>query len=112
MLSTNRRTMGVCTPAHHEVGIMDKKEIVEQLKTLIVDRLGLEDRNPAEMGDDQRLLEGDLEIDSVDILQLVLDIERQFGIKLVTAKFERDTWKTVGSLATAIEARLQDAGRS
>ncbi len=64
---------------------------------------------PADLPDDQRLLDGDLEIDSVDILQLVLDIERHFGIKLVTAEFEREAWKTLDTLAVSVEQRLQAA---
>jgi acyl carrier protein len=88
---------------------MDRKEIRDQLKPLILNSLRIEDLSPADMQDDQALLEGELEIDSVDILQLVLDIERHFGIKLVTAEFQRETWKTVDSLAGAIEEKLQEA---
>ena len=91
---------------------MHREEIREQLKTLILKSLRMDDRTPAELADDQPLLDGDLEIDSVDILQLVLDIERHFGVTLVTAKFQRESWKTLDSLAGAIEERLQEAGRS
>ena len=91
---------------------MQRNEIREQLKTLILKSLRMEDLTPAGLADDQPLLDGDLGIDSVDILQLVLDIERHFGVKLVTAKFQREAWKTVDSLAGAIEERLQESGRS
>jgi len=91
---------------------MDRKEIRDQLKPLILNSLRMEDLTPADMSDDQPLLDGDLEIDSVDILQLVLDIERHFGIKLVTAEFQRDAWKTVDSLAATIEEKLQEAAGS
>ena len=92
--------------------IMDRKEIRDQLKPLILNSLRMEDLTPADLSDDQPLLDGDLEIDSVDILQLVLDIERHFGIKLVTAEFQRDAWKTVDSLAATIEEKLQEAAGS
>lgn len=91
---------------------MRRKEIRDQLKALIVDSLRMEELTPADLSDEQPLLDGDLEIDSVDILQLVLDIERHFGIKLVTAEFKRDAWKTVDSLAAAVEEKLQEATRS
>jgi len=60
---------------------------------------------------EQFLMGGDLEIDSIDILQLILEIERHFGIKLVTGKFEPEAWATVNSLAATIESRLVEAGR-
>jgi acyl carrier protein len=91
---------------------MARKDIRDQLKPLILNSLRMEDLTPADLADDQPLLDGDLEIDSVDILQLVLDIERHFGIKLVTAEFQREAWKTLDSLAAAIEEKLQEAARS
>ena len=91
---------------------MERKDIRDQLKPLILNSLRIEDLTPADLSDDQPLLDGDLEIDSVDILQLVLDIERHFGIKLVTAEFQREAWKTVDSLAATIKERLQEAAGS
>jgi acyl carrier protein len=91
---------------------MERRDIRDQLKSLIVNSLRMEDLTPADLPDDQPLLGGDLEIDSVDILQLVLDIERHFGIKLVTAEFQREAWKTVDSLAATIEKKLHEATRA
>lgn len=88
---------------------MDRKDIRDQLKPLILESLRIEDLTPADLKDDQALLDGDLEIDSVDILQLVLDIERHFGIRLVTAEFDREAWKTLDALAAAIEEKLGEA---
>ena len=86
---------------------MEREEIREQLKPLILNSLRIDDLTPEELSDDHPLMDGDLEIDSVDILQLVVDIERHFGIKLVTAEFQRDQWQTIDSLAAAIEQKLQ-----
>jgi acyl carrier protein len=52
-----------------------------------------------------------MEIDSIDILQIILEIERHFGIKLVTGKFEREEWASIDSLAATIQARIDEAGR-
>ena len=91
---------------------MERKEIRDQLKPLILNSLRIEDITPADMPDDQALLDGDLGIDSVDVLQLVLDIERHFGIKLVTAKFQREAWNTVDTLAATIEEKIREAAKS
>jgi acyl carrier protein len=51
-----------------------------------------------------------LNIDSLDILQLILEIERTFGIKLVTGEFVRGQWETIDTLAAAIESKLPSDG--
>jgi acyl carrier protein len=90
------------------VPLMD--DVKEQLKVLILSSLRITDVSPAELSDDRVLMGGDLEIDSIDVLQLILEIERHFGIKLVKGgKFEKAEWATVGTLADAIEARLVEA---
>jgi len=77
-----------------------------QLKKIIIQGLRIKDRAPESLQDDQRLLDGDLEIDSIDILQLILEIERHFGIKLVDGDFDKAAWETINTLAEAVEAKL------
>ena len=79
----------------------------EQLKTVIVKSLRLTDHNIADLRDDQPLMGGDLEIDSIDTMQLILEIERHFGIKLISGKFDPVVWKDVNSLAAAVEEKLK-----
>src|ERR1041384_492113 len=73
--------------------------IKAQLKTIILKSLRITGVSVDELRDDQPLLRGDFEIDSIDILQLILDIERHFGIKLVTGKFDDQAWASVNTLA-------------
>jgi acyl carrier protein len=61
---------------------------------------------PEDLRDDQPLLGGELEIDSVDILQLVLEIERHFGIKLVEANFDQKHFESLNTLASIIESKV------
>jgi acyl carrier protein len=85
--------------------------IKEQLKPIILSSLRINDMAPGDLRDDQPLMGGDLEIDSIDILQLILEIERRFGIRLVTGKFEPEAWASINALAATIESRLAEAGR-
>ena len=82
------------------------ESVKSQLKLIIARGLRLPDEAVDDFGDDQRLLGGDLEVDSIDILQIILEIERHFGIKLVTGKFEREEWATIDSLAATVQARM------
>ena len=80
--------------------------VKEQLKTIIIRSLRIRDLTPKELRDDQPLLGGDLEIDSIDILQLILEIERHFGIKLVDGEFDERAWGSIDTLSATIESRI------
>ena len=86
---------------------MTREAIEATLKELLIRALRIEDMTPDQLSTDQRLLDGEIEIDSIDILQLILEIEKAFGIKLVTGEFARGEWETIRTLAAAVEARLQ-----
>jgi acyl carrier protein len=86
-------------------------DIKEQLKLIILRNLRITDVAPEDLRDDQPLLGGEMEIDSIDILQLILEIERHFNVKLVRGKFEPEAWSSINTLAATIESRLMEAGR-
>jgi acyl carrier protein len=83
--------------------------VKEQLKPIILKSLRITDLTPEDLRDDQPLMGGELEIDSIDILQLVLEIERHFGIKLVQANFDRTHFESLNTLAAIIEAKVAAA---
>ena len=65
---------------------------------------------PADLRDDQPLLGGELEIDSIDVLELVLEIERHFKIKLVQGNFNQKDLESINALASVIESKVAEAG--
>ena len=83
--------------------------VKEQLKPIILNSLRITDLTPADVRDDQPLLGGELEIDSIDVLQLILEIERHFGIKLVQGNFNQKHLESVNSLAAIIESKVAEA---
>jgi len=83
--------------------------IKEQLKPIILNSLRITDLRPEDLRDDQPLLGGELEIDSIDVLQLVLEIERHFGIKLVQGNFNQKHLENINALASIIESKMAEA---
>ncbi len=75
---------------------MAKEEIFEKLKELVVDQLGVEE--------DEVTLEAniqdDLGADSLDIVDLVMSVEEEFGVKI--ADEELENMKTVGDMVDYI----------
>jgi acyl carrier protein len=76
-----------------------------RLKVLIVDLLRLEGVRPEDIKDDEPLIGSGLSLDSVDILELVLKIEKDYGIKIGSSEESREALASVASLAAFIRER-------
>ena len=76
-----------------------------RLKVLIVETLHLEDVVPAEIGDSEPLFTGGLNLDSIDALELVLRIEKEFGIKIKSSEESKEALSSIDALAAFIQAR-------
>ena len=74
-----------------------------QIKSLIVETLMLQ-MTPAELADSQALFgPGSLGLDSVDALQLVVMLDKNFGLKIADSNAAREILATVGSIIAAVE---------
>jgi acyl carrier protein len=79
--------------------------IQDRIKRLIVESLNLEGMRP-EMIDDQVPLFGDgLGLDSVDALELVVALEKEFGIKIKSQEIGREVFSSVSTLSEFIAGR-------
>ena len=99
---------GVAKPANaaHVADVADVAGIAGRVKRLIVDDLHLEGLRP-EMIDEQAPLFGEgLGLDSVDALELVVAVEREFGIKIKSNEIGRDVFSSVANLARFIAGRV------
>ncbi len=84
----------------------DSTELKRQIKQMLVENLMLQ-ITAAEIGDDQALFgPGGLGLDSVDALQLVVALEKNFGLKIPDPEQARTILKDVNSIAEAV-ARAQ-----
>lgn len=73
-----------------------------QLKKLIIELLRLEDVAPNDIQDDEPLLGAGLALDSLDMLELVVQLEKDFGIKLRSSEESKEAMASVASLAAYI----------
>lgn len=79
----------------------DATELKGRIKRMLVENLMLK-INPEEIGDDQPLFgPGGLGLDSVDALQLVVALEKNFGLKIQDPEVARKILKDVNSIAGA-----------
>ena len=80
-----------------------------KLKTLIVETLRLEDIAPADIPDDEPLVGGGLSLDSIDALELVVKLEKEFGIKISSSEESRKALASVAALSAYIRAHADPA---
>jgi len=80
------------------------EELIEQLKQQIIDTLNLEDLTPADIDADAPLFGEGLGLDSIDVLELIVLLERQYGIKFATPAEGREVLQSVRIMAEYIAA--------
>jgi acyl carrier protein len=77
-----------------------------RLKTLIVATLRLDGVRPAEIPDDEPLIGSPrLGLDSIDALELVLAIEKEFGVKIGSSEESRRALASVNTLAAYLQSQ-------
>lgn len=83
------------------------QDLIQQIKTLIIDTLNLEGMAPEDI-DTQAPLFGDgLGLDSIDALELGLAVKNRFGIVLTAeAEDTKRHFQSVASLAHFIEGQV------
>ena len=55
-----------------------REEVFERVKEVLIDRLGVEESEITE----EASFEEDLDADSLDLVELIMELEDQFGIKI------------------------------
>ncbi len=78
------------------------EELVSELKVNIIKTLGLIDVTPEDIKDDAVLVGGDTGIDSIDVLELVMMIEKDYGVKIDSKELGAKVFASVRALATHI----------
>ncbi len=81
---------------------MDYNEIVKKVKEIIVDKLGVEESEVTETAN----FTNDLGADSLDTVELLMEFERVFGIKIPDD--ETSNIATVGDAIEKISQKLGD----
>jgi acyl carrier protein len=80
-------------------------DLKAQLKNMIVERLFLNVK-PEEIGDDENLMD-EYNIDSVNLFEIIVGLEDEFGITLEEEDFNVETFSTVSNIAEFVESKQE-----
>ncbi len=82
-----------------------KSVSLSEVAELVVQSLNLQNFKPAVLNEQTILTQGGLELDSVDILELVVAVERTYGIRINSAEEGRQVFENLGTLLARINAQ-------
>jgi acyl carrier protein len=81
---------------------MTEKELIEELKVQLIEQLNLEDLEVADIGDDMMLFGDELGLDSIDALEIIVLLEKDYGVKIENQEEGQKVFKSVRSIAQFI----------
>ena len=87
------------------------EEIRSELKELLVVNLALDDITPEEIEDDGVLFGEGLGLDSLDAVEIVVLIQRNYGLEIIDEEQAREIFESVNTLAGWVHENLRDRGR-
>jgi len=79
-------------------------ELKLELKEKIIEQLNLEDLSVEEISDSEPLFGEGLGLDSIDALELIVMLDKDYGIKLADPKEGRKIFESIDTMATYIAA--------
>ena len=82
---------------------------VQRIKRLLVDTLHLDGLTPESIDPQAPLFGEGLGLDSVDALELVVALEKEFGLRIESHEVGREAFASVGTLAAYVDGRLARA---
>lgn len=80
------------------------EQLIEELKQEIIEALNLEGMTPADIDTDAPIFAEGLGLDSIDALELIVLMDKKYGIKLKTAAEGKEIFKSVRVMAEYINA--------
>ncbi|MCD8304791.1 MAG: phosphopantetheine-binding protein [Prevotellaceae bacterium] len=78
------------------------EELIQLLKKQIIEVLNLEGMTPEDIEVDAPLFGEGMGLDSIDVLELIVLLDRQYGIKLTNPAEGKEIFRTVRTMAEYI----------
>lgn len=79
------------------------EQLIQTLKEQLISALNLEETTPEDIGDDAPLFGEGLGLDSIDALEIILILEKSYGIRLENPAAAKPIFYSVRTLAEYID---------
>lgn len=78
------------------------EQLISELKVKIVDLLDLTNIEPEDIDADAPLIGGKLELDSIDVLEMVIMIEKDYGVRIENRELGEKVFANLAAMAAYI----------
>ena len=78
------------------------EELVKELKEQVIEALNLEDMTPDDIDGNAPLFGTGLGLDSIDALELIVLLEKKYGIKLESPAQGKEIFKSIATMAAYV----------
>ncbi len=79
------------------------EELILKLKNQIIDALNLEEITPEDINENDPLFGDGLGLDSIDALELIVILDKFYGIKLANPADAKEIFKSIRTIAEYVE---------
>ncbi|MDR3090016.1 MAG: phosphopantetheine-binding protein [Desulfobulbaceae bacterium] len=83
--------------------------LLEELKEKLISLLNLSDIRPENFDENAQLVGGELGIDSIDVLEMVVMVEKDYGVVINNQEIGKEVFSSLASLARYIESHRKMA---
>ena len=86
------------------------EKLISELQIKIVDLLNLPDVTPQDINPEEQLVGGRLGIDSIDVLEMVIMIEKDYGVRIDSREIGVKVFASLETLAEHIHTNASTQG--
>ncbi len=84
------------------------EQLIEELKNHLIEELNLEDITPEDIDAEAPLFGDGLGLDSIDALEIIIILEKYYGIKLANPAESKSIFYSVKTLADYIVTKMKN----
>ncbi len=77
-------------------------DLKEKLKVQVIEHLNLDDMKPSDIPNDEPLFGDGLGLDSIDALEMIVMLEKHYGLKVTNPEDGRRVFYTINSMSEYI----------
>jgi acyl carrier protein len=86
--------------------VSDRQQLCQEIKEVVVEQMGLA-ASPDWLTDDQLVIGGTTDVDSIDVIEVVVGLESRFGVRIADDQVTQLV--TVNRIADFVEAQRSQA---
>ncbi|MBU1568871.1 MAG: acyl carrier protein [Proteobacteria bacterium] len=85
------------------------QQLIQELKVKLIEILNLQDITPEQFDENAQLVGGEMGIDSIDVLEMVVMVEKDYGIIINNQEVGEKVFTSLASLALYIKENSSKA---